>query len=185
VNVSAYQLEHDDLPTLVARTLERHKLAPDSFEIELTESAALVDCDRARTLFASLRELGVRIAIDDFGTGYSSLSTLRSLAFDKIKIDREFVTEVESRKESQAICQSIIALARGLGIGVLAEGVERHEEYAWLRRHGCQKFQGYFFSPPLESAAFLAFAQNRQQVTAKLALDPRSLQQDIAERLSA
>jgi len=185
VNVSAYQIERDDLPTLVARTLDRHGLAPQAFEIELTESAALVDSDRARKLFGSLRQLGVRLAIDDFGTGFSSLSTLRTLAFDKIKIDREFVTEVESRKESQAICQSIIALARGLGIGVLAEGVERYEEYAWLRRHGCQKFQGYFFSPPLESAAFIAFAQDREALVAKLALDPRALQQNIAERLSA
>jgi EAL domain-containing protein (putative c-di-GMP-specific phosphodiesterase class I) len=173
------------LPTLIARTLDRHALPADSLEIELTESAALVDCERARTLFSRLRELGVRIAIDDFGTGYSSLSTLRSLAFDKIKIDREFVTEVESRKESQAICQSVIALARGLGIGVLAEGVERAEEYAWLRQHGCSVFQGYLFSPPLEGPAFIDFVQDRAQLADKLSLDPRALQQSIIERLSA
>lgn len=185
VNVSAYQIERDDLPTLIARTLERHALRPDSLEIELTESAALVDCERARTLFSRLRELGVRIAIDDFGTGYSSLSTLRSLTFDKIKIDREFVTDVETRKDSQAICQSVIALARGLGIGVLAEGVERAEEYIWLRQHGCSVFQGYFFSSPLEGSDFIDFVRNREQLVDKLALHPRALQQNIIERLSA
>lgn len=185
VNVSAHQLERENLPALIARTLERHSLPPDSLEIELTESAALVSTEAARRLFSALRELGVRIAIDDFGTGYSSLSTLRTLTFDKIKIDREFVTEVETRKESQAICQSIIALGRGLGIGILAEGVERAEEYAWLRRHGCRKFQGYFFARPLEGAAFATFAQDPQQLAAKLTNGPHTLRYGIAERMSA
>jgi Amt family ammonium transporter len=127
----------------------------------------------------------VSIAIDDFGTGYSSLSTLRKLAFDKIKIDREFVTEVDRRKDSQAICLSLVALARGLGIRVLAEGVERPEEYGWLRRHGCNLFQGYYFSAPLEAAAFTAFVENTAALSTKLALDARAMQQDISERLSA
>jgi Amt family ammonium transporter len=145
----------------------------------------MVDCERAAHLFSDIRAMGVAIAIDDFGTGYSSLSTLRKLTFDKIKIDREFVTDVDRRKDGQAICQSVIALARGLGIQVLAEGVERPEEYAWLRRHGCSYFQGFFFSPPLEAAAFVAFAENPGGLAGKLASEARAMQADISERLSA
>ncbi|HEX8413704.1 MAG TPA: EAL domain-containing protein, partial [Sphingomicrobium sp.] len=149
VNVSGYQLDRDDLCRLVERTLARHSLGADSLEIELTESVAMGNSARAAQLLGSLRDLGVRLAIDDFGTGFSSLSTLRTLSFDKIKIDREFVTNVDKQSDCQAICQSVIALGRGLGIRVLAEGVERREEYEWLRRHGCSHFQGYYFSQPL------------------------------------
>jgi Amt family ammonium transporter len=184
VNVSGHQLERDDLPTLIERTLRRHGLAPGLLEIELTEGVAMVDCDRAARLFSDIRAMGVAIAIDDFGTGYSSLSTLRKLAFDKIKIDREFVTEVDRRKDSQAICQSIIALGRGLGIRVLAEGLERPEEYQWLREHGCNFFQGYYFSPPLEQAAFAAFIEHPVGLSTKLAIDPRAMQRNLAQRLS-
>ncbi len=185
VNVSGYQLEREDLAALVERTLVRHGLTPGVLEIELTEGVAMVDCARAARLFADIRAMGVSIAIDDFGTGFSSLSTLRKLAFDKIKIDREFVTDVDRRKDSQAICQSIVALARGLGIRVLAEGVERREEYVWLRQHGCHLFQGYYFSPPLEQAAFVALAENPAGLVNKLALDARAVRQNIAQRLSA
>jgi EAL domain-containing protein (putative c-di-GMP-specific phosphodiesterase class I)/GGDEF domain-containing protein len=185
VNVSGHQLEREDLAKLLGRTLERHALSPSALEIELTEGVAMVDCERAARLFADIRAMGVAIAIDDFGTGYSSLSTLRKLAFDKIKIDREFVNDVDRRKDSQAICHSIIALARGLGINVLAEGVERPEEYSWLRAHGCNFFQGYFFSPPLEASAFTAFVENTQGLSAKLTANARALQQTISERLSA
>ena len=110
----------------------------------------------------------MKIAIDDFGTGYSSFSTLRQLTFDKIKIDREFVTDVHRRPQSQAICQSIIALGRGLDIRVLAEGVETTEEYRWLVQHGCRHFQGYYFSRPLSAADFLAFINDRASLTALL-----------------
>ncbi|NIJ19592.1 EAL domain-containing protein (putative c-di-GMP-specific phosphodiesterase class I)/GGDEF domain-containing protein [Sphingomonas naasensis] len=184
VNVSAHQLDRADLQTLIKRTLERHALRPGMLEIELTESAAAADIGRAERLFEALHGLGIPIAIDDFGTGFSSLSALRALAFDKIKIDRQFVTEVETRRDSQAICQSIIALARGLGIRVLAEGVERQEEYWWLRRHGCSDFQGYYFSPPLRGAAFQTFVRNHAALRERLALDARQIQTNLSERLA-
>lgn len=184
VNVSGHQLKRDDLPTLIDRTLRRHGLPPELLEIELTESVAVVDCDRAACLLSKIRSLGVSIAIDDFGTGFSSLSSLRKLTFDKIKIDREFVADVDRRKDSQAICQSIIALARGLGIRVLAEGVERREEYAWLRQHGCDRFQGFYFSEPLEASAFYAFAEDREALAVKLAVDPRAMLRSLSESLS-
>ena len=160
VNVSGRQLDADDLPVLIGRTLARHGLGGDALEIELTESVALAEGDRAPRLFEALRANGIRIAIDDFGTGYSSFASLRAVGFDKIKIDRAFVTDVEQRRDSQAICASVLALGRGLGIKVLAEGVETAAEYAWLRTHGCELFQGYYFARPLDSAAFLDFARD-------------------------
>jgi Amt family ammonium transporter len=168
VNVSGRQLEDAALPVLVARTLERHGLAGDLLELELTESVAMGDGVRAAELFARVREGGVRIAIDDFGTGYSSFATLRTLPFDKLKIDRSFVTHVDARRDSQAICRSILALGQGLGIRVLAEGVERAEELAWLRRNGCRHFQGYLFAPPLPPAEFAAFVRDTDVLCQRL-----------------
>ncbi len=169
VNVSGRQLEDETLPVLVARTLERHALDATALELELTESVAMGDGERSARLFERVRALGVRIAIDDFGTGYSSFSSLRTLTFDKIKIDREFVTAVDTRRDSQAICQSILALGRGLGIRVLAEGVERPEELAWLRRQGCRYFQGFWFSPPLPAADFVDFVRDTGALADRLA----------------
>uniref|UniRef100_UPI0035CA0D9D putative bifunctional diguanylate cyclase/phosphodiesterase n=1 Tax=uncultured Sphingomonas sp. TaxID=158754 RepID=UPI0035CA0D9D len=183
VNVSGLQLERDDLPILVERTLQRHAQGPACLEIELTESVATSDADHSRRIFQHLRAMGVKLAVDDFGTGYSGFSTLRTLRFDKIKIDREFVTDVDTRRDSQAICQSIIALARGLGIRVLAEGVERHAEYAWLRRHGCHHFQGYHFSRPLDADGFAAFVRDTRGLANSLSLGGE--RQTIVERLSA
>ncbi len=185
VNVSGHQLDRDDMAALIARTLARHSLGASALEIELTESVAMSDGARAARLFDALRATGVRIAIDDFGTGYSSFSTLRTLAFDKIKIDREFVTNVDTRRDSQAICQSIVALGRGLGIRVLAEGVERRAEYEWLLRHGCTHFQGYYFSPPLTGSDFVAFARDTDSLAKLLAIDPHQMRDRITERLTA
>jgi len=154
VNMSAHQLARPDLDSLVKRTIERHGLPPTLLEIELTETVAAVDSTQAKALLQRIRALGVAVSIDDFGAGYSSLSYLKRLVFDKLKIDREFVTEVHLHKDSQAICQSIIALGRGLAIPVLAEGVETREEYLWLRRHGCDLFQGFLFSKPLPACEF-------------------------------
>lgn len=181
VNVSGLQLERDDLPILVQRTLQRHELPASALEIELTESVATSDAEQCRHIFAALRALGVKLAVDDFGTGYSGFSSLRALAFDKIKIDREFVTDVDKRRDSQAICQSIVALGRGLGIRVLAEGVERAEEYDWLRRHGCQHFQGYYFAPPLTPEAFRNFAGDAPHLRALLRWQgaPASIEQRL------
>jgi EAL domain-containing protein (putative c-di-GMP-specific phosphodiesterase class I) len=183
VNVSALQLDREDLPLMVLRTLQRHQLAPNALEIELTESIATTDAEHCRRIFQELRAIGVKLAVDDFGTGYSGFSSLRTLAFDKIKIDREFITDVDRRRDSQAICQSIIALGRGLGIRVLAEGVERHEEYAWLRRHGCQHFQGYYFGRPMERDDFIAFVRDDQHLANLLRFDTDPVR--IQERLNA
>lgn len=185
VNVAPQQLEDASFHARVRRTLEAQGLAPRALEIELTESQAVADPCRAERQFTPLRALGVKIAIDDFGTGFSSFSALRKLDFDKIKIDREFVTDVEQRRDSQAICQSMIALARGLGIRVIAEGVERAEEYRWLLHHGCHEFQGFYFSRPLAGTDFADFLRDRAGLTAKLAVDPRQSQHNILQRFNS
>ncbi|MBR0553324.1 putative bifunctional diguanylate cyclase/phosphodiesterase [Stakelama marina] len=179
VNLSARQLDRDDLPAMIQRTMSRHALEPGMLEIELTETVAAGDVARAARLFDALRELGIAIAIDDFGTGFASLSYLRQLAFDKLKIDREFVTEVDKRPASQAICQSLLALGRGLGIRVLAEGVERAEEYLWLRQQGCGHFQGYYFAKPMAPEQLTALA-NDNALAGRIAVSaPQILQQHI------
>ena len=109
---------------------------------------------RTRRLLTELHDLGVSVAIDDFGSGWSSISYLKNLPFSKLKIDREFVTEVDLRADSRAICRSMIELGRGLGMTVLAEGMERREEVDVLRAMGCRLFQGYWFSRPLDPEAF-------------------------------
>lgn len=162
VNLSATQLRDPGLKLVIERTLERHRLSPQALELELTETAATEDAERTFALFGALRTLGVKLAIDDFGSGYSSLRYLKNLPFDKLKIDREFVVDVDRHKDSQAICRSLIELTRGLGLEVLAEGVESREEVRTLLRFGCHIFQGFYFSEPIASEQLM-----------KTALDPR------------
>lgn len=153
VNVSARQFHDVHLTDHIREALARHDVRPEQLEIELTESAAMEDFSHTRAVFRRLRELGVGIAIDDFGTGFASLSYLRRLPFDKLKVDREFVTHVHQIPESQAICSSLIALAEGLGLRVLAEGPEAEEEVHFLFSRGCSLFQGYYFGRPAPADA--------------------------------
>jgi EAL domain-containing protein (putative c-di-GMP-specific phosphodiesterase class I)/GGDEF domain-containing protein len=154
VNLSARQFRDPALNNMIMGTLERHGLAPERLELELTETATMEDAKHTRQLFGELRSLGVSVAIDDFGTGYSSLSYLKNLPFSKLKIDREFVTDVHQRRDSHAICTALVELARGLDILVLAEGVETREEADTLRQLGCSMFQGFFFARPLAAEDF-------------------------------
>ena len=154
VNLSARQFLDENLLLHIRETLEGERLRPDLLEIELTETAAMVDHDHTKRVFTELRDLGVGIAIDDFGTGYASMSYLRKLPFNKLKIDREFVTDVHQRGESQAICNALIALSKGLGLKILAEGTEKEAEVNYLHERGCDTFQGFYFSRPLPAASF-------------------------------
>ena len=156
VNLSARQCRDIRLNEMVMRTLQRHALPSSSLELELTETAAMEDAEGIRRLLGELRAQGVSVAIDDFGAGYSSLSYLKNLPFSKLKIDREFVTDVDRRRDSRAICAALVRLAEGLGISVLAEGVERYEEMQTLRSMGCRLFQGYLFARPMEGPLLLA-----------------------------
>ena len=160
INLAAEQFHDVGLVETVARAIDAHRISADQLEIELTETAATTDHAHTRAVFSRLRDLGVRISIDDFGTGFASLSQLRRLPFDKLKIDREFVTEVHARQESQAICAALIALGGGLGIDVLAEGTEEADEIRWLHGRGCRLFQGYGFARPMGAAAYAAWIRS-------------------------
>jgi diguanylate cyclase (GGDEF)-like protein len=152
VNLSPVQFRHQDLIEVVARALGDAGLEPTRLTLEITEGVLLSDPKTALEVLLRLRELGVKIAMDDFGTGYSSLSYLQKFPFDKIKIDRCFVSAVESRRDAHAIVRAIIGLGRSLGIRTCAEGVESAEQIGMLQAEGCDELQGYFFCKPLEPA---------------------------------
>jgi diguanylate cyclase (GGDEF)-like protein len=148
VNLSPAQFKDRNLVPSVVSALAASGLAACRLELEITESVLLHDSDVTLATLHKLRALGVRISMDDFGTGYSSLSYLRSFPFDKIKIDRSFVSELATRDDSMAIVRAVTGLGKSLGISTTAEGVETSEQLALLRLEGCTEVQGFLFSPP-------------------------------------
>ena len=152
INLSARQFRNERIVRHISNALRSNGVSPSRLEIELTETAAMRDSRMTHAILSSLRNLGVTSAIDDFGTGYSSMSYLRTLPFDKLKIDREFVMNVEQRPKSLAICRALVELSDGLGITVLAEGTETAAEVAQMMQLGCNQFQGYYFSKPVPAA---------------------------------
>lgn len=153
VNVSALQFQNRDWLGVVAQTLADTGLDPAGLELEITEGVLMQQADTIGYLRA-IKELGVAIAIDDFGTGYSSLAYLQRLPVDTLKIDQSFVRNLraaESGQDSTFIVEAIITLARGLGLKVLAEGVETEDQWQWLSQMGCDAMQGYFFGRPVSA----------------------------------
>jgi EAL domain-containing protein (putative c-di-GMP-specific phosphodiesterase class I) len=167
VNVSPAQFRKHDLLQRVARTLDETGLAPNRLELEITESLLLRDVEKNLATLQQLKALGIRISMDDFGTGYSSLSNLRSFPFDKIKIDRSFVSELATRDDSMAIVRAVTGLGKSLGIVTTAEGVETDAQFDLLRQEGCTQAQGYLFSRPRPAADVEnMLMQPRQRLTA-------------------
>jgi len=154
VNLSPIQFRHGDLAALVHTVLLDSGLAPHRLELEITESALIDDFSRAVSTLRRMKALGVRIAMDDFGTGYSSLSNLQSFAFDKIKIDRSFISNVETNAQSATIVRAVIGLGRGLDLPVVAEGVETKGQLAFLTSEECGEIQGYLLGEPRPIAAY-------------------------------
>ncbi len=155
VNVSAVQFQqslYDD----VRSAMETHALPKGVLELELTESVIMVTPETAIATMRQLDALGVSIAVDDFGTGYSSLAYLKRLPIDRLKIDRSFVSDLGRDKDDEAICASIIQLARSLGLGTVAEGVETAQQLEWLQARGCDEMQGFLLGRPLPFAEALA-----------------------------
>lgn len=155
VNVSAVQFEADMRPESIRRLIERHKLPARALHLELTESVLLRHPDAARAQMRALREEGLCLSIDDFGTGFSSMAYLRELPLDHLKIDRVFVQDVTRDNRSAAICRAMIALGHGLGLSIIAEGVEEAEQLDWLRAHGCEQAQGYHLGRPMPIESLL------------------------------
>ncbi|MDO9411073.1 MAG: EAL domain-containing protein [Pseudolabrys sp.] len=149
VNLSPVQFQHGDLPSLVHQVLLDTGLSPARLELEITEGVLIGDFTRAVAMLRRLKNMGVRVAMDDFGTGYSSLSYLQSFPFDKIKIDRAFVCNLAHSQQSATIIRAVIALSRGLGVPVVAEGVETEAQRQFLAEEGCDAIQGYLVGRPM------------------------------------
>ena len=146
INLSPVQFRHVDLVSLLRRLIERHAMDPSRIVLEVTEGVMMESTERNRQQLDAIRDMGFKVALDDFGTGYSSLRYLCDFHFDKIKIDRAFVTGVHQRKAAMTVIQSVVTLGRGLGMGIVAEGVETEAEASVMRLVGVTELQGFFFS---------------------------------------
>ncbi len=154
VNLSSKQFLHGDICESVAHTLERTGFPAEWLELELTESTLMKREKEAIDILNRLHALGVHLAIDDFGTGYSSLAYLKSFPLDVLKIDKSFIQDIPQHRDDMEITATIIAMAKNLRLRVVAEGVETAEQMAFLRRHDCDFYQGFYSSPPLPPAEF-------------------------------
>jgi diguanylate cyclase (GGDEF)-like protein len=160
VNLSPVQFTAPNLFDVIAQTLAETGLAPHRLELEITERIFMEDSENTLATLRRIKQLGVRIAMDDFGTGYSSLSYLRSFPFDKIKIDRAFVSDVSERNEHVVIVQAVVSIARALGMTTTAEGVETESQNQFLAALGCDEVQGYLFSAPVPLERLAEFMTN-------------------------
>jgi two-component system CheB/CheR fusion protein len=163
VNVSAAQFERAQLVPEILSALERHKVDPALIEIEITETMVMSDFARTHERMQRLREVGVRISIDDFGTGFSNLSQLARLPFSILKIDRSLIADIGQNPKSEAIIKAIVSMAHALGHEVIAEGIEQVEQYAFLRRLGCDQAQGFLFGTPMLASEFPGWVDNLGQ----------------------
>jgi diguanylate cyclase (GGDEF)-like protein/PAS domain S-box-containing protein len=154
VNISSRQFIGNNIVSAVEKALVHNQLPAANLELEITEGLLLADAVQTRHALAKLQRLGVRLSLDDFGTGYSSLSYLRRYAFDVLKIDRSFINDVVEEPEAAALIRAIIAMAQSLGLEVIGEGVETVAQADFIRSHGCNFAQGYFYSKPLPPAQF-------------------------------
>jgi EAL domain-containing protein (putative c-di-GMP-specific phosphodiesterase class I) len=159
VNVSAYQLRDHDFASAVRKRLEKHSMDASAIELELTEGTPWHDLDEISRQLSALRREGARVVLDDFGQGVSGLSALRNLPLDGIKIDRAFISGIESDSRRQAIVASSIQMAHNLGLTVTAEGVETEAEWARLRELACDVVQGFWVSRPVAWEALSRFRE--------------------------
>lgn len=156
VNLSARQFLQPNLTAMIRGALDTHQLAPRLLEVEITESTAMINIDKAISILQALKALGILISLDDFGTGYSSLSYLKRFPVNHLKIDRAFVRDITTDPDDALICKAVIGLAHNLKMSVIAEGVETEGQMNYLRQHHCDEMQGYYFSRPLPAEDFAA-----------------------------
>ncbi|HYX11609.1 MAG TPA: bifunctional diguanylate cyclase/phosphodiesterase, partial [Candidatus Acidoferrum sp.] len=157
-NLSPRQFWQPDLASRILARIREGEIEPGRVLVEITETSAMMDPDRAQEILWELHRGGLRIAIDDFGTGYSSLSRLREMPVSVLKIDRSFVSQVDEDPQAASIVGAFVELARGLGMTTLAEGIETGGELAFLRQLGCQLGQGFLFSRPVPPEEIIAYA---------------------------
>lgn len=169
INLSAVQFRHNSFPETVTQILEEAGLPPEYLEVELTESVAMHDPQKAIRIMNNLHKRGIRMSIDDFGTGYSSLNYLKKFKVYKLKIDQSFIRDINIDAEDRAIVSAVISMSKHLGMRTIAEGVETVGQIEYLRSVGCDEFQGYYFATPLKTEEFAAF---RKQWDPQKALSP-------------
>jgi diguanylate cyclase (GGDEF)-like protein len=154
VNLSGSQFREDSLLATIRQALNEAQLDPSYLEVELTESAVMLDPEASVAILEQLSRMGVLVSVDDFGTGYSSMSYLRRFPIDKLKIDRGFISEVMTRPDDASIVRAIVSLAHSLRLKVVAEGVETSDQLEFLKSLGCDQYQGFHFSTPVSADAF-------------------------------
>jgi EAL domain-containing protein (putative c-di-GMP-specific phosphodiesterase class I) len=157
-NLSPRQFWQPDLALRIQHEFQTGGVDPAKVLVEVTESSAMMDPDRAQEVLSELHQAGFSIAIDDFGTGYSSLSRLREMPVKVLKIDRSFVSRVHQDAQSGAIVSAFLQLANGLEMVTLAEGIETSQELQFLRERGCRLGQGFYFSKPVPPEEIIAYA---------------------------
>ena len=151
MNLSTKQCTQPDLIQNIINILQKHELDAGSLKLELTESTVVEDTEVMSDLLIKLRDLGIQVQIDDFGTGYSSLGYLHNLPIQTIKIDRSFISRLETNESSLEIVRTILSMAHNLGMAVIAEGVETDNQLSELRNMNCEYMQGFLFAEPVDS----------------------------------
>ncbi|MWV10712.1 EAL domain-containing protein [Pseudomonas sp. R-28-1W-6] len=162
LNLSPRELRQPDCAERINACLLRHGLPASALELEITEGVLLEDVERCIAAMQALKQLGIRFAIDDFGTGYSSLTYLKRLPLDRLKIDRSFIHDLQSDASGQMLVETILLIARNLGLACVAEGIEDEAQLDWLRSRGCALGQGYYFARPMAEAEFLQWMRAYQ-----------------------
>jgi diguanylate cyclase (GGDEF)-like protein/PAS domain S-box-containing protein len=160
VNISAVQLQQPGLVEAIRESMEQHRIAPESLQLEITESIALQNFDTTMAVLRELRDMGLTLAIDDFGTGHSSLVYLRHLPIDTVKIDKEFLRDIATDDTAAAIVSYVISLAHTLNLKVVAEGVETEDQFMFLRHYSCDLLQGYYFGRPMPAEEVSPFVRH-------------------------
>jgi EAL domain-containing protein (putative c-di-GMP-specific phosphodiesterase class I) len=163
VNLSPEVFKHQDPVGLVSQVLQESGLDPQRLELEITETSLLHDTQRTLETLKRLQALGVRVAMDDFGTGYSSLSYLQQFPFDRIKIDRSFISRLTHSPDAVAIVGAMINLGQSLGMATTAEGVETPDQAAFLTGKGCDDVQGFYYARPMTAEQFAAFRADKRE----------------------
>ena len=164
VNMSGVQLRQRKLASRIQKILDEFNLDTHYLEIELTESSLVNSYDKKFTVLKQMKEMGLRITMDDFGTGYSSLSYLKNLPLSCVKIDRSFTMDIGKVETSEKLIASIVSMAKGIGLEVVAEGVEEKYQADHLKALGCEYLQGYYFSRPIPQAKITEILQKPQAI---------------------
>lgn len=168
VNISPLQFHDSNLVNAFCAILSEHDISPHLIQLEVTESALMDDVGRCEAMLRELKAVGFQLSLDDFGTGYSSLSYLKRYPFDKVKIDQSFIRDIENTREDTIIVKVIISMAHGLGLRVIAEGVETEAQCEILRSNVCDEIQGYLFSRPVDATALASLLIEPHQLPAHL-----------------